>query len=177
MTTTNAMPLSAGISVKNPSSAESAPAEPPRPTTRKWPCRSIGSAVMVARGSAVVGSRESRGTLWIASGLLLALGVMVLGFIQSLVFAFPVLTVIGLATMVFLGTSNILIQTLSPDEVRGRAISVYSMILIGMVPAGSLLLGSMGSLFGLGPAFIVSGALAAIVCAATFALAPALRRV
>jgi hypothetical protein len=41
---------------------------------------------------------------------------------------------------------------------RGRAISVFSMIILGLVPAGSLLLGLLASFVGLSPALIAGGA-------------------
>ena len=111
----------------------------------------VGGALLVA----LLGSHERRGLLWIVSLFVMAAGVTLLGFVQSLYFALPVLVVIGLATMTFLGSSNILIQTLSPDDVRGRAISVYSMIALGLVPAGSFIIGTLGSLFGLHIGFII----------------------
>ena len=58
---------------------------------------------------------------------------------------------------------------------RGRAISVYSMILLGLVPAGSLLLGSIASIFDLHVSMIGGGAIS-LVCALWFYLAnPRLR--
>lgn len=134
---------------------------------------SIGGALIVAG----FGTLQRRALLWFASALVMPLALVCLGLTTHMIPAFLILLVMGLATLTYLGSTNYLIQTIAPDDMRGRAISVYSMILIGMVPAGALLLGSMGSLFGLGPAFLVSGGLAAILCAATFALAPALRRV
>ena len=127
--------------------------------------------------TAAFGTLEHRAPLWIASAVLMAAGLVLLGFNSGFVVAIVILMVIGLATLTFIGSTNILIQTIAPDEVRGRAVSVYSMILLGMVPAGSLLVGSLGSLFGLGPAFIASGALTVLVCIGIFAASPALRRV
>lgn len=127
--------------------------------------------------TAIAGSRESRGTLWLLSGAVMALGVVLLGFVTSFWLAIPILVTIGLATMVFLGTSNILIQTLSPDDVRGRAISVYSMIALGFVPAGAFLLGGLGSLVSLHRAFIATGAAAILVIAYIWIRKPVIRTV
>jgi hypothetical protein len=51
----------------------------------------------------------------------------------------------------------VLLQTLSPDDMRGRAISVFSMIILGLIPAGSLLLGTLASLIGLSEALTAGG--------------------
>ena len=48
-----------------------------------------------------------------------------------------------------LGATNTLIQMLSPDDVRGRALSVYTMIAIGVVPLGSLVDGAIAAAIGL----------------------------
>ncbi len=121
--------------------------------------------------TATLGSRERRGILWLISSGLMAVGVATLGFTPTLYLAIPVLFIIGAATMVFLGVSNILIQTLSPDEVRGRAIAVYSMIALGFVPFGAFIVGGLGSLIGLNRAFIAAGAVTAL-----YALYLALRK-
>ena len=41
--------------------------------------------------------------------------------------------------MVEMGSSNTLIQSMSPDHLRGRVMSVYSMMFMGMAPIGALL--------------------------------------
>ncbi|MDQ6826168.1 MAG: MFS transporter [Candidatus Eremiobacteraeota bacterium] len=120
----------------------------------------FGGAIVTAW----LGSREDRGVLWLISASLMCLGVAALGVISTYVLAMFTLVIIGLATLSFLGISNILIQTLSPDDVRGRAISVYSMVALGFVPGGALIVGSIASLIGLHSAFeIAGGACAAFV--------------
>lgn len=108
--------------------------------------------------TAYLGARERRGIIWASSALVMSLGVLALGFIWNLWLALPVLFVIGTATLTFLGASNTLIQTLSPDDVRGRAVSVYTMVALGFVPGGALIVGSLGSVLGLHAAFWIVGA-------------------
>lgn len=113
--------------------------------------------------TAYLGARERRGIIWAISAIVMSAGVMALGFIWNLWAALPVLFVIGTATLTFLGASNTLIQTLSPDDVRGRAISVYTMVALGFVPGGALIVGSIGSVAGLHIAFLIVGALSAAI--------------
>ncbi|MDQ2663199.1 MAG: MFS transporter [Candidatus Eremiobacteraeota bacterium] len=113
--------------------------------------------------TAYLGSRERRGVLWLASAAVMCVGVLSLGFISKLWISLPVLFAIGAATLTFLGASNTLIQTLSPDVVRGRAISVYTMVAIGVVPAGAFVLGALANFIGLHHAFLVSGGLCALL--------------
>jgi MFS family permease len=113
--------------------------------------------------TAYLGARERRGVVWAVSAIIMSAGVMALGFIWSLWVALPVLFVIGTATLTFLGASNTLIQTLSPDDVRGRAVSVYTMVALGIVPGGALIVGAIGSVTGLHIAFLIVGAASAFI--------------
>jgi MFS family permease len=112
----------------------------------------IGGSLLTA----MIGARR-RGTIWFASAVTTALGVIVLGSVHVFAVALLVLAIIGLAVLSFVGSSNVLLQTLSPDDMRGRAISVFSMIILGLIPAGSLLLGTLASLIGLSEALTAGG--------------------
>jgi MFS family permease len=127
--------------------------------------------------TAYLGARERRGIVWALSAMIMSLGVLSLGFIWSLWVSLPVLFVIGTATMTFLGASNTLIQTLSPDDVRGRAISVYTMVALGFVPGGALIVGGLGSALGLHTAFLIVGAACAVVALCLWLTRPILNTV
>ena len=107
----------------------------------------------------------------------MAAGTIVLGSIHVFAIALPVLVVIGLAVLWFAGSSNVLLQSLSPDDMRGRSISVFSMIILGGIPAGSLLLGSLATLAGLQTSLIAGGSLALVIALAVWLNNPELRRV
>ena len=98
-----------------------------------------------------------------------------LGLIDGLGWSALVLAFVGLGTQGFIGSSNVLIQTLTPDGMRGRAISVYSMIALGLVPGGVLLIGALARLTDLRLVFVCCGLLCAVVGVWTFAVHPKLR--
>jgi MFS family permease len=103
--------------------------------------------------------------------------VLILGLVWTLALALPVLALTGLGTLAFLGASNTLIQTLSPDEVRGRAISVYTMVAIGVVPAGSLVVGAIASATGLHIAFLIAGGVSLAAILGVWLMNPIIRTV
>jgi MFS family permease len=105
---------------------------------------------------------ERRGTIWLFSVILGAVGVAALGLTTNFGLAAVFLVVVGLATMSFIGSSNILLQTLAPDDMRGRAISVYSMIILGLVPLGSLIVGALATWLELRWTFILGGAISVV---------------
>lgn len=119
---------------------------------------------------------ERRGSLWFGAAIVSALGLMGLGYTQGFWLAIFLQVILGLGMMSFVGSSNVLVQTLSPDEMRGRAMSVYSMTILGLVPAGTLALGFLGSILGLSLAFICSGAVALAFGIWVWAAHPAMRR-
>jgi MFS family permease len=119
-------------------------------------------AIAGAFFTAATGSTR-RGTIWTISAALAGLGVVALGLTDRYGIAAAALTITGLATLSFISSSNIMLQTLSPDDMRGRAISVYGMILLGFVPLGSLLIGSLATLITLRWTF-VAGGLVSVLC-------------
>ena len=48
---------------------------------------------------------------------------------------------VGCGWMVLIAASNTALQTLADDNMRGRVMSLFSMMLVGMAPFGSLLAG------------------------------------
>lgn len=104
-------------------------------------------------------------------------GAALIGFSLSRVFLLSalLLVVAGFCLMLQMGSSNTLVQSMSPDHMRGRVMAVYSMMFMGVAPIGSLLAGILAAKFG-APLTVGLGGLAAIAAAGVFALRlPALR--
>jgi MFS family permease len=72
-----------------------------------------------------------------------AFGATLIGFAWSRVFWLSacILLPAGFSMMIEMASSNTLLQSMVPDELRGRVMSVYSMVFMGMAPFGSLLAG------------------------------------
>jgi MFS family permease len=111
---------------------------------------------------------KRRSNYWFLSGLISSLGILGLGMTHDLNVALGLLLFVGLGMQIFVGSSNIIIQTLSPDAMRGRTIGVYSMILMGMVPGGALLIGVIATVVDLRVVLIGAGAISAVVGAWTY---------
>jgi hypothetical protein len=73
------------------------------------------------------------------------------------------LVLLGFSTMVFLGMANGLLQTRSPDHLRGRVMSVYTMVFMGLMPLGSMVMGSIGSVVGTAGGLLAGGVLCTAV--------------
>ncbi len=77
--------------------------------------------------------------------------------------------VAGFAMMIQVGSTNTLIQSMVPDRFRGRVMSVYSMMLIGMSPLGAMTAGVEASHFG-APLTLALGAGVCLTSAIAFSL-------
>ena len=131
-------------------------------------------ALVGSIATAFIGGRAPRGRLLIASaaasGALLAL----LGATHTLWSSATVLLALGVAAMLYLGTANTILQTHTPIAMRGRVMSIYTMIFLGFMPLGSWLLGSIASVTSLPVAFVLGG-VALIVAVAITARRPDIR--
>ena len=77
--------------------------------------------------------------------------------------------------MLEMAASNTLIQTMVPDDLRGRVMAVYSMMFMGMAPLGALLAGTAAQRIG-APLTVRIGGIVCLLGAGVFAARlPALR--
>lgn len=81
--------------------------------------------------------------LLLSSGLLLSLFFSALQFIHNLPLAIAAFVLIGFFNILFLTTTNSLLQINSADRFRGRVMSVYSLAFLGTTPLGNLFAGSI----------------------------------
>jgi predicted MFS family arabinose efflux permease len=123
----------------------------------------IMSGLVLARNTAWLNSNVVRLSVVIA-GVLIA----VFGANNEFWIAVPLVVSLGVILSLCGVGSQILIQTLVEEEVRGRVSSLWGMIAFGGTAFGSLLVGSASAAFGLQITVVVSG----ILCSAVAALAP-----
>jgi MFS family permease len=90
-------------------------------------------------------------------------------------FSLLVLMVGGWGMVSYLAVANSFIQITVPDELRGRVMSVYSLVFLGTVPIGNAIIGFIAHTIGTPHAVTVSGA-TCLIAAAFFARAYLRRR-
>jgi MFS family permease len=88
-------------------------------------------------------------------------------FSRSLWLSVALLVPVGYGVMLQMSSSNTLIQAMVPDELRGRAMAMYTMMFMGMAPVGSLFAGALADKIG-APWTVAIGGLGAIAGAAVF---------
>lgn len=71
----------------------------------------------------------------------LAVGLLLIPFARTPLFAFPLFAVLGGSAIIQFNTTNSLFQILSPERLRGRVIAMHVWALAGLGPFGMLLFG------------------------------------
>ena len=70
---------------------------------------------------------------------------------------------VGFAQIAFTALSNTTLQTVAPDHLRGRVMSVYMLFFAGSVPLGNLLTGGLAHFYGASIALFICAILSLIV--------------
>ena len=131
------------------------------------------------------GDSTTNGYLHSARGIGALVGALVLAAVSGVVakgklinwgsFIFPILLMIfaavglfpisllllfgiGFWFIIYLNSSNAMVQSVVPDELRGRVMSIFTLTFFGFMPIGSLLAGEVAERFG-EPTTVMLGAL------------------
>ena len=117
----------------------------------------LAAALTVASAGHILPTRVmALGGVWIFS-VTLAL----FAFNKNLYLGVLLLAIVGFGIVLYFSTSNTVLQTIVPDEMRGRVMGIWTLIFGGMIPLGSLEAGLMADFLGT-PATMAIGAL---ICA------------
>ncbi len=113
---------------------------------------------------------------WVAiSCMSLGISLFCFSFSTSLWLSVALLLPVGYSMMLQMACSNTLIQTMVPDQLRGRVMSLYSMMFMGMAPFGAFFGGALAHRIG-APITVAVGGVACVIGAIWFGRAlPELR--
>jgi predicted MFS family arabinose efflux permease len=128
----------------------------------------IGASVG-ALGMSAFGRRARSSQLIRAGGLLFGSALALAALASVYWIAALVLAFAGCAMILNNVTTNSLLQTRSPDHLRGRVMGFYSLMVLGMAPFGSLQAGWVSEHFGVRTSLAIGGAICAL---ATLILGP-----
>src|SRR5437879_3578584 len=116
----------------------------------------VGALMIATYGHLFTPRKLALGGVWLFSAALLAFS-----FTRNFAPALVLLFVGGFGMLLFFATSNTVLQTIVPDEMRGRVMGVWSLVFGAMIPLGSLEAGTVAHF--LGTSFAL--AFGAIICA------------
>jgi len=116
----------------------------------------IGALVVATYGHLFTPRRLALGGIWLFSIALFGLSLS-----RNFYVALGFLLVAGFGMLLFFSTSNTVLQTIVPDDMRGRVMGVWSLVFGAMIPLGGLEAGAVAHWLGT-PVALAFGA---IVCA------------
>jgi MFS family permease len=125
----------------------------------------IGALVTATFGSAFAPRKLAFGGVWLFSAMLLFFS-----FNRNLPIAMLCLAGSGFGMMLFFSTSNTTVQTIVPDEMRGRVMGIWSLIFGGMIPFGSLEAGVLAHYLGTSATLAVGAGICAVATGITFVI-------
>lgn len=106
---------------------------------------------------------------------LMSLSLLALSFVHAPLLAYVLFALLGLSAVAIFNTCNTLFQTLSPDRLRGRVLSMHIWALAGIGPFGVLLFGYIAQHLGLPIALQIGGAGMAVTAIAGWLATESLR--
>jgi predicted MFS family arabinose efflux permease len=101
-----------------------------------------------ALGIAALGRFQRKGRVLVTGSLLFPMVLAVFSLTRSLWFSLVTLVVVGTASILVLNLANAMVQTLVRDEFRGRVMGIYSLIFLGSMPLGGVLMGALAERIG-----------------------------
>jgi MFS family permease len=114
----------------------------------------VAGAVVLAS----LGTERPPVILLIASALVLGVAAMTMSGVSRFGVAMALLGVMGFCGMLFMTGANTTVQLTVPDELRGRVMSLHTLMFAGMTPFGAFLVGAVTEALGARAGFLVTGA-------------------
>jgi len=122
----------------------------------------IGAFTTAAFGSSVSSRKLAFGGVWLFSAMLL-----IFSFNRNLIVAMLCLAGSGFGMMLFFSTSNTTVQTIVPNEMRGRVMGIWALIFGGMIPFGSLEAGALAHYVGTSATLAIGACICALAAFVT----------
>jgi MFS family permease len=121
----------------------------------------MGAGSLIGSLGLAFGSRRPMLGLMLGGAVLFVIFELLLGFTRDAGFAFPLILLIGLSSMVMVNTINVTVQNSVSNELRGRVMSLYVTVFAGSAPIGGFLAGAVAEVWQ-APAGFVLGALLSV---------------
>jgi MFS family permease len=108
---------------------------------------------------AFAGSRRPMLGLILGGALAFVIFEVALGLSRSPLAAYPVIVVVGFASMLMVNTINVTVQSNVPNELRGRVMSLYVTVFAGSAPIGGFFAGAVAEVWDAPAAFLLGAAI------------------
>jgi MFS family permease len=97
---------------------------------------------------AIRGNFSKKGLLMASSGIIFSCALLVFSLSTITILSYPMLFLIGWSAISQIATANSLLQLKVPDGLRGRVMSSFTTVFLGMATLGNLLIGTLAKYVG-----------------------------
>jgi len=128
------------------------------PRTLGFLLAGVGTGAVI--GGFFLASRKSvlgLGRIIVMASICFGVGLIAFSFSRVFLLSLALMVFIGFGMMVQFASSNTVLQTLVEEDKRGRVMSFYTMAVMGMMPFGSLLSGTLAHAIGAPHTLLVGG--------------------
>jgi MFS family permease len=125
---------------------------------------------------ASLGSFRRKGLLLAAGSLIFPLALLSFAQTRYLPLSLACLAVVGFGFVMQNATSNTLVQSIVPDDLRGRVMGAYTLTFFGTTPFGALLAGTLAQALGPALAVVLSAGVTLAFAVGVLLATPVLRR-
>lgn len=136
--------------------------------------RGVG-AMVGALMIAALGSRVMRGRIWSVGSFVMPAAMLAFAAVRLVPLSMAALALVGWSFMVVANTSNAMVQTTVPDDLRGRVMGIYTLMFFGGMPLGALLIGSLAEKTSEPAAVVINAAVVLLVAAVVWLRLPYIR--
>ena len=119
-------------------------------------------ALLGALGIAVLSRRIPKGRTLVLGGIGFGVALALFSASRSFTLSLLLLALTGCAMILNNALTNTLLQTLVPDELRGRVMGFYSFVFVGLAPLGALQAGVLAEHYGAPVAVATGGIVTAL---------------
>ncbi len=138
----------------------------------------VGAGALTgALSLAALGARIRRGKLFVVSAFAFAILTIAFAFAQHVMVAAALLLCLGLTMLINGALANGILQSVVPDELRGRVMAMYVFVYVGFTPIGSFSAGAISNLIGVRWAIGLGGSVMLLYASWAFWRYPEIRSV
>ncbi len=116
-----------------------------------------------------------RGKMWSVNSFVLPVGITAFVLTRNLPLALVFMAVMGFALISIMNNSNAMVQSRVPDALRGRVMALYSLMLMGGGPLGSVAVSQVAEYAGAPTAGLICAAALAVFAVAIWFARPEVR--
>ncbi len=137
----------------------------------------VGAGALIGSMTvAFMGRFRRKGRLLTAGSLIFPTALILFSSSRSFLLSLACLVFVGFGWVAQNATSNTLVQSIVPDELRGRVMAVYTFMFFGITPFGALLAGTLAQVLGPARAVAINATITLTIGIGFIIFSPIVRR-